>query len=239
MNTKCYNKGYSEGNKYNIYWENTCGVGSKWSNKPQWMQQTHLFLFCTFAKRQKENSKEKVKKKMQGKWGSGEAQSLAGGTCQDTFCQPSMGTSCRSASTGWLRHEQWKKKKKNLPKISICLLVFSVTLVFCLFALFPSFTFTHTLSRSIQLFHSHSEAWLDSWVAVVFEWCAADGKCWVMTDGCDKQMVLLVISLITQIQSAMKSELCLVKATQSEDKFILHAIDFDREKALSFVEKRD
>jgi len=59
-----------------------------------------------------------------------------------------------------------------------------------------------------------------------------------MIDGCDKQMVLLVMSLITQIQSAMKSELCLVKATQSGDKFILHAIDFDREKVWAFVKKR-
>lgn len=50
-----------------------------------------------------------------------------------------------------------------------------------------------------------------------------------MTDGCDKQMVLLVVSLITQIQSAMKSELRLVKATQSGDKFIQRAIDFDTE----------
>lgn len=50
-----------------------------------------------------------------------------------------------------------------------------------------------------------------------------------MTDGCDKQMVLLVVSLITQIQSAMKPELCLVKATQSGDKFIQHTIDFDTE----------
>lgn len=51
-----------------------------------------------------------------------------------------------------------------------------------------------------------------------------------MTDGCDKQMVLLVVSLITQIQSAMKPELFLVKATQSGDKFIQHTIDFDTEK---------
>lgn len=50
-----------------------------------------------------------------------------------------------------------------------------------------------------------------------------------MTDGCDKQMVLLVVSLITQIQSAMKPKLCLVKATQSGDKFIHYAIDFDTE----------
>lgn len=134
------------------------------------------------------------------------------------------------SNTSSKKNKKKKKRKKKLPKISICLLVFSITLVFCLFTLFPSFTFTHTLSRPIQLFHSHSEAWLDSWLAVVFEWCAADGKCWVMTDGCDKQMVLLVISLITQIQSAMKPELCLVKATQSGDKFILHATDFDREK---------
>lgn len=33
-------------------------------------------------------------------------------------------------------------------------------------------------------------------------------------------------SLITEIQSAMKSELCLVKATQSGDKFIQDIIDF-------------
>lgn len=36
-------------------------------------------------------------------------------------------------------------------------------------------------------------------------------------------------SLITQIQSAMKPELCLVKETQSGDKFIQQAIDFDTE----------
>lgn len=59
-----------------------------------------------------------------------------------------------------------------------------------------------------------------------------------MTDGCDKQMVLLVISLITQTQSTMKLEFCLVKATQSGDKFTQHAIDFDREKVMAFVEKR-
>lgn len=47
-----------------------------------------------------------------------------------------------------------------------------------------------------------------------------------MTDGCDKQMVLLVVSLITRIQSAMKPELWLVKATQSGDKFIQQTIHF-------------
>lgn len=36
-------------------------------------------------------------------------------------------------------------------------------------------------------------------------------------------------SLITEIQSAMKSELCLVKATQSGDKFIQDIIDFETE----------
>lgn len=66
----------------------------------------------------------------------------------------------------------------------------------------------------------------------------ADGECWVMTDGCDKQMVLLVVSLITQIQSAMKPELCLVKATQSGDKFIQCTIDFDTENVKAFVKKR-
>lgn len=30
-------------------------------------------------------------------------------------------------------------------------------------------------------------------LADVFEWCAADGECWAMTDGYDKQMVLLVV----------------------------------------------
>lgn len=59
-----------------------------------------------------------------------------------------------------------------------------------------------------------------------------------MTDGCDKQMVLLVVSLITEIHSAMKSELCLVIATQSGDKFIQRAIDFDIEKCVGICEEK-
>lgn len=34
-----------------------------------------------------------------------------------------------------------------------------------------------------------------------------------MTDECDRQMVLLVVSLITQTQLGVKAELCLVMAT--------------------------
>lgn len=36
----------------------------------------------------------------------------------------------------------------------------------------------------------------------------------------------------------MKPELCLVKATQSGDKFIQHAIDFDTENVQALVKKR-
>lgn len=59
-----------------------------------------------------------------------------------------------------------------------------------------------------------------------------------MTDGCDKQMVLLVVSLITQIQSAMKPQLRLVKATQTGDKFIHRAIDFVAENAGALRKKK-
>lgn len=62
-----------------------------------------------------------------------------------------------------------------------------------------SYFFTHLSPYSLCLsgivVHQASSpsAFLSPWLAVVFEWCAADGKCWVMTDGYDKQMVLLVV----------------------------------------------
>lgn len=52
-----------------------------------------------------------------------------------------------------------------------------------------------------------------------------------MTDECDKQMVLVVVSLIMRIQLGVKGELCLVKATQTGDKFI--QADFKKKKGES------
>lgn len=54
----------------------------------------------------------------------------------------------------------------------------------------------------------------------------SDGRCWwrvrALTDVCDRQMVLVVVSLITAARLGMKAELCLVMETQTGDKFILH-----------------
>lgn len=72
-------------------------------------------------------------------------------------------------------------------------------------------------------------------LAVVFEWCSADGKRWAMTDGYDKQMVLLVIFNHTNsVSRDAGASSC--QTAQSRDKFIQRTIEFDTENLLG--EKR-
>lgn len=72
-------------------------------------------------------------------------------------------------------------------------------------------------------------------LAVVFEWCSADGKRWAMTDGYDKQMVLLVIFNHTNsVSRDAGASSC--QTAQSRDKFIQPTIEFDTENLLG--EKR-
>ena len=60
-----------------------------------------------------------------------------------------------------------------------------------------------------------------------------------MTDECDKQMVLVVVSLITRIQLGVKGELCLVKATQTGDKFIQAALKKSRRRESERARERE